>query len=178
MKMVVFKYGEPQNIGAVRRYFAAKFFPKHPRKVPACKAFKRVIDRFHLTGNVKKQPKVGRQQGPEENTDRVKVFFEKNEDACVRKAAQELGLGYGTVLRIKKKLCWKPYRTHRAPALSPAHIETRLSACNFFLQFQEEWFDRVIYTDEKMLVLLQELHQQNDCTWAPGANFFFICHTI
>ena len=104
--MIVFKYGELQNIGAVRRYFAAKLFPKLPRKVPACKAFKMVIRRFHLTGNVKKQPKVGRQQGPEENIDRVKVFPEKNEDASVRKVAQELALGYGTVLRIlKKKLC-------------------------------------------------------------------------
>ena len=65
------------------------------------------------------------------------------------------------------ELCWKPYRTHRAPAFSPAHIETRLSACNFFLQFQDEWFERVIWTDEKMFVLIQEPHRQNDRTWAP-----------
>ena len=102
---------------------------------------------------------------------RVKTCFEENKDGSVRKAAQELGLGYGTVLKIlQKKLCWKPYRTHwthRTPALSPAHIETRLSACNFFLQFQEEWFERAIWTDEKMLVLIQEPHRLNDRTWAP-----------
>ena len=103
MKMVVFKYGELQNTGAVRRYFAAKFFPKHPRKVPAWKAFKRVIDWFHLTGNIKKRLKVGRLQEPEENIERVKVFFEENEDVSVRKAAQEMGLGCGTVLKILKK---------------------------------------------------------------------------
>ena len=77
-------------------------------------------------------------------------------------------MGYGTVLKIlKKKLCWKPYRTHRAPALTPAHVEMRLSTCNFFLQFQECWFERVIWTDEKMFVLIQEPHRQNDRTWAP-----------
>ena len=43
----------------------------------------------------------------------------------------------------------------------------RLLTCNFFLQFQEDWFERVIWTDEKMFVLIQEPHRQNDRTWAP-----------
>ena len=75
MKIIVFKYGDLQNIGGVGRYFVAKFFPKQPRKVPALEAFESVINRFHLTGNVKKRPKVGRPQELEENIDCVKAFF-------------------------------------------------------------------------------------------------------
>ena len=45
MKMIVYKYGELQNIGAVRRHFPAKFFPKHPRKVPDLKGFKSYCER-------------------------------------------------------------------------------------------------------------------------------------
>ena len=80
--------------------------------------------------------------------------------------SKDLQFSYGTVLRIlKRKLGWKPYRSFQAPAVTPAHIDC-LSACNFWVNFSDEWFDRVIWTDEKMFVLTQAPHRQNDRVWS------------
>ena len=42
-----------------------------------------------------------------------------------------------------------------------------MDACRFWLTFEEEWFERVIWSDEKWFVLNQSPHSQNDRYWSP-----------
>ena len=167
MKMIMLTYEETKNLGEVRRCFAKKFHPRHPRKVPGLKAFRRVIDRFKSTASCKKQCPPGRPKMIEETVAAVECFFKQNEGSSIREASSELGLSYGTVYRIlKQKLSWKPYKIRRVQCLTDAQVESRLTACKFWLEFQEEWFERIIWTDEKMFVLVSEPHRQNDRVWA------------
>ena len=165
---IILKYGETKDFGTIRRAFATKFYPKHPRLVPSLQVFRRLVVRFCATGSLQKKKPTGRKGVSDETIARVKEYFEMKETESVRNAAADLQLSYGVVHRIlKKKLGWKPYRPHRTVCLSPAHIHSRLSACNFWVQFPEEWFERIIWTDEKMFVLIQAPHRQNDRIWAP-----------
>ena len=95
--------------------------------------------------------------------DQVKSYFEEHSAAHIRDAVRDLGLSYGMVWRIlREKLKWKSYRPHRVQCLTQAHIESRFSACSYWIQFDEEWFEKVIWTDEKCFVLHQAPNRQND----------------
>ena len=47
-------------------------------------------------------------------------------------------------------------------------MESRLSACSFWLTFTEDWFEMVIWSDEKWFVLNQHPNRKNDSQWAPS----------
>ena len=63
---------------------------------------------------------------------------------------------------------WKPYRPHHAPGLTPAHQASRLKACEFWLRHGEEWFDKVLWSDEKWFHLVPRPNRKNTVTWAPS----------
>ena len=46
-------------------------------------------------------------------------------------------------------------------------MESRLAACNFWLTFAEEQFERILWSDEKWFVLEQAPSGKNDVFWAP-----------
>lgn len=167
-KFVILKYGEVRCFRAVRRAFAAKFYPRHPRKVHGISSFHRVISRFLATSSCVQKSPPGLPLTSNDDIDRVKAYFEENESAHIRRAAYDLGLSYGTVWRIlRTKLKWKSFRSHQVQCLSPAHVQSRLSACTYWIQFPEQWFERVIWTDEKWFVLQQAPNRQIDRFWAP-----------
>ena len=66
-----------------------------------------------------------------------------------------------------KVLKWKAYRPHLVQVLSPANMESRVAACSFWLSFEEEWFERVIWSDEKWFVLQNSPNKQTNRFWAP-----------
>jgi len=167
-KINVLEYGATKNIPEVRKAFAKKYYPKHPRKVPPLITFRRVIDRFWQTASCKKQQPPGRPKMNEDIVTAVKNFFEEKKSSSIREASKELGLSTGTVWRvIKTNLKWKDYRLRRAQCLTAAHVESHLLACRFWTGFPEEWFENVIWTDDKMFVLTSKPHRQNDRVWAP-----------
>jgi hypothetical protein len=78
-------------------------------------------------------------------------------------------MSFGSTWRIlRNKLKWKSYRLHEVQALSQANKESRFTACTYWLTFEEEWFERVIWTDEKWFVLRQSPNRQVDRFWAPA----------
>ena len=78
-----------------------------------------------------------------------------------------MNFSVGTVWNVlRKKLIWKAYKPHKSQVLSPANKLARKTACEFWLSFDESWFERIIWTDEKLFVLRS--HSQNDRYWAPA----------
>jgi hypothetical protein len=90
-------------------------------------------------------------------------------EARIRQAVGDLGLSYGKLWRIlRKRLKCKSYRHHKVQILSAANMESRLSPCSFWLTFTEDWFEMVLWSDEKWFVLNQHPNRKNDCQWAPA----------
>ena len=114
------------------------------------------MKRFQSTANYKPRHRPGRVEKLDENVAVVRNYFDQKKEASVRMASKDLQLSYRTVLKIlKSQLCWIPYSSFRAPELTPTHIDQRLSAYDFWVNFSDKWFDRIIWTDEKMFVPTQ-----------------------
>jgi len=80
-----------------------------------------------------------------------------------------LNLSVGTVWNVlRKKFIWKAYKPHKSQVLSPANKLARKTACEFWLSFDESWFERIIWTDENWFALRSPPHLQNDRYWAPA----------
>ena len=81
---------------------------------------------------------------------KVEEFFAVHPDAHVREASSRLNIGFGTVWKILRRvLKWKPYRQHLSQPLSAQNKKSRMQACKFWLTHNEEWFERVLWSDEK-----------------------------
>ena len=52
-----------------------------------------------------------------------------------------------------------------AQVLAADKIESRLTACTFWLTFTEQQFERIIWSDEKWFVLEQAPNRKNDVFW-------------
>ena len=165
---IILKYGELKNVALVRRAFGTKFYPRHPRMLPHRWQFKRVIDQFLNSASVRPRVSAGLPSTSEESVQEVKNFFVMNPKAHIREAVDKLGMTYRQVLRIlRKSLKFKPYRPHLAQVLSPLNMESRLAACTFWLNFTEEQFERILWSDEKWFVLNQAPSRKNDVMWGP-----------
>ena len=165
---IILKYGEVKNTTLVRRFFRMKFFPKNPKQVPQNVKFQRVIDRFLRTASVRQSTPAGLPPTPAEDIQAVKDFFQRNPKAHLRAAMVELNLPIGKIWMIlRKNLKFKPYRPHTSQMLSPANMESRLAASNFFLTFSEDQLEKVLWSDEKWFVLHQAPNRKNDVIWGP-----------
>lgn len=170
---VITKFAELGKLTLVRRAFRQKFFPRNPRGVPPLLSFQRLVKRFQETGATR--PVVPPGRGPtttsdkEVHVEKVKSFFNEHPKAHVRQASEQLGMSYGKVWTVlRRNLGWKPYRPHLAPALTPAHQVSRLEACSFWLKHSEDWFESVIWSDEKWFVLTPVPNRKNTVCWAPS----------
>ena len=165
---IIFEYGRLQSLKLVQREFRKKYCPKNPRQVPRLTAFFRLVDRFKNEAAVRPKVSHGSPQISDADVQRVKSFFQRNKKAHIRQAVQELDLSFGTIWRILRKvLKWKAYRPHLTQVLSPANMESRVAACSFWLSFEEEWFERVIWSDEKWFVLQNCPNKQTNRFWTP-----------
>ena len=150
------------------RAFRKEFYPSQPRKVPSRMAFHRLIERFKDTGSIIHQHGVNPKTYSVDDVKRVEDFFNTNDRSHLREAAEVLGLSIGKVWRIlRNDLKWKPYRPHFVQHLSTANMESRLAACSFWLTFDEIWFERVIWSDEKWFVLTNAPNRSHARYWAP-----------
>ena len=75
-------------------------------------------------------------------------------------------------MRPNRKYCmrsWNGKHNKLRPVqpFSAANKQSRMDACKFWLSFEEEWFERVIWSNEKWFVLNQSPHSQNDRYWSP-----------
>ena len=167
---ILSKYEEFKSIKEVQRAFRKEFYPKKPRQVPNILAFTRILKRFKEESALRPRVPAGRSSEPlRNNIDAVKKNFEQNPKCHIREAARVLGLSYGSIWRIlRKNLKWKAYRPHLTQCLSPANMESRLAACTFWLTFEDDWFQRVIWSDEKWFVLKQSPNKQICRYWAPS----------
>lgn len=152
----------------IRRAFAKQFYPKNPRNVPNIRTFQRVVKKLQEHASAYPRTAPGKDPTSGETVEKVRQFFIGNPHAHLKEASERLSLSFGTVWNIlRRKLNWKAYRPHKVQVLSSANMESRLSACEYWLTFPESWFERVIWTDEKWFVLQQSPNLQNDRYWAP-----------
>ena len=165
---IILKYGELKSVVSVMRAFRKEFYPNNPRYVPNRKIFERVVQRFKSNASVRPNLSLGSPPSTAQDIARVKNFFLRNKKAHIRQAVVELGMGFGTIWKILRKvLKWKAYRPHLAQVLSPANKESRLAACTFWLTFAEDWFEQVLWSDEKWFVLEMSPNKQTNRFWAP-----------
>ena len=153
----------------LRREFIINFKKTNKHSVPKARAFKRVLQRFGVSGGTTgmKAVPVFAARTPE-NVAKVAAFFEEDYRRSISEAVNELNLAFSTIWRIlRKDLHWKPYRFKRVQKLSPNNREARVSFSQWVLGKEAGWENRVIFSDEKFFVLHQAPNRQNDRCWAP-----------
>lgn len=162
------KFGDNFTLSETRRAFGTMFYPKNYKRIPNLKAFERVRKRLETTANAHTQHPPGLASVSAEDIESVRRYFDEHKKAHIRQATLELNLSYGKIWRIlRQELKWKSYRPHQVQALSLPNKLSRMAACSYWLTFNEDWFERVIWTDEKWFLLKQSPNKQVDRFWAP-----------
>ena len=130
--------------------------------------FHQVIDNFLKTASFRPQVSVGKKPVSPEEIEAVRTFLAENPKAHIRSMVEALGMSFGKIWRIlRKTLKLKAYRPHLTQLLSPLNMEARLAACNFWLTFSEDQFEKILFSDEKWFVLHQSPNRKNDVFWGP-----------
>ena len=146
----------------IRRSYGTEYHQNTRHEVPYKTAFFRVANRLKTCGNSHSKHPSCRPGYSDEVPGRVTNFFHENDHTIVLIAAEKLNLCYTTVWKIlHKKLKWKAYKLWSVQPLSAVNDQLRMDACIFWLTFEEEWFERLIWSNEKWFVLSQSLHSQN-----------------
>ena len=79
---------------------------------------------FCDSGHSRQKTPPGEESTPQEEMNRVKVYFEGNRKAHLREAARELDMAIGKICTILRKgLMWKAHRPHTAQVLTQIHSE-------------------------------------------------------
>ena len=143
---IITTFQETKSLTKVMRANRQNFFPKIHCSVPKSNSFKRLLERFETDTAVRSIKPAGK--SPAE-VNRVKEYFKVNKQNHIRQAVQDLGFSFGKIWTIlRKNLGWKAYRPHRVHILTPAHMESRLSACTFWLTMEENWFSDCVLWSE------------------------------
>ena len=80
----------------------------------------------------------------------------------------ELDISPTSVWRIlRRDLNHYPYKAHQTTVLSDKHKADRVQFCNWFLDQDEDFHRRVIWTGEKNFVERCRGNRQNERYWAP-----------
>ena len=172
-RFIVKSFGRNPSPTKVRQDFLHHYNVQKGRKRDEYRPyhFARVNKELEKTGSVTKKPKKRccSKRTPE-NIDRVKTLL--NDDLSVvstRQAAPRMDLSSMTLWRILKwDLKAKFYRVSCVQALSESHKEQRRQFCEWFISQDQDFAQKVIWTDEKIFVLEQNSH------W----NFVGVCWSV
>ncbi len=165
VKWIIFKYGEVKNVRLVQAAFRKEFYPINYRKMPDINSFRRVIQRFEISGG-NAQPKKRQGKGiPDDHIKQVHDYFKSKDDAHLR----DLGFSVKKVwLILKTKLKWRSYTPTLSACLTASNISSRLTAADWFLNHDSTFFqDKIIWSDEKYFVLKQGPNKSIHRVWSP-----------
>ena len=139
----ILQYGSLRNCLAVRRKFR-NHFKLASFKVPHINSFKRLVDRFTKTGDVRAQSKTG---GTAELSDALVEEVEnfllpyttEKKNVSLRTLAMSLNISYSTAWRVvRKKLGWYPYKPRNVIPLTEQHKADRVLFCDWLLSQEED----------------------------------------
>ena len=166
---IIFKYGEVKNVRLVQAAFRREFYSINYRKMPDISSFRRVIQRFEISGG-NAQPKKRQGKGiPDDDIKQVHDYFKSKDDAHLRDASRDLGFSVKKVwLILKTKLKWRSYTPTLSACLTASNISSRLTAADWFLNHDSTFFqDKIIWSDEKYFVLKQGPNKSIHRVWSP-----------
>ena len=167
-KFIVRAFGRNRSPTKVRREFLLHFKIKGRAKLTYTRRdFINVNEKFEKCGSVTPQrlrPKTKRTAASMEQVENV---FAEDTSLSLRKAAPNVGVSMCTLWRI---LRWdikaKFYRITPVQKLTDDHKQQRRHFCEWLLAQDEDFVQRVIWTDEKLFVLHQKPHRKNDGKWS------------
>ena len=151
VKFIILEFGQNPSPTAVKRKFCQRFaITGRNRLKYRLTHFTRVYTNF-LKSPKKKR---GRILAPE-HANQVRIHFEENQGS-IRKASRKLKFSYSKVHNIlRKTLKWRPYRVQRVHPISEQSMMKRKEFCSWVMQQSPEFFQKVIFSDEKWFVLQQ-----------------------
>ena len=153
----------------LRRDFIRHFEITNKHNVPRLTAFKRVLMKFDEKGEIQDlrsnnhRPSLG-----DGDVQRVEQHFIKHPRASIRQASSNLNISQSSVHKtLKQKIKFKPYRSTHVQVLPDITRERRMAACQRFLQQDQDWQRKVIWSDEKWFYLKPHPNRKNEVFWAP-----------
>ena len=170
-RFIVKSFGRNPSPTKVRQDFLRHYNVQKGRKRDEYKPyhFARVNKEFEKNSSVtEKSKKRSCSKRTQENIDRVKTLIKDDLSVVsTREAAPKMDLSSTTLWRILKwDLKAKFYRVACVQVLSEAHKEQRRQFCEWFIAQDQDFAQKVIWTDEKIFVLKQKPHRQNIGVWA------------
>jgi hypothetical protein len=156
----------------VRRDFLRHYNVQKGRKQAhyKLKQFIRVNEEFEKSGSVVKKPKNRPcTKRTAENLNELMNMMAEGDQLSLRQAAPNLSVSATTAWRmLRYDAKAKFYRITSVQPLTEAHKEQRRQFCEWLLEQEEDFVQRVIWTDEKFFVLRQKPHRKNDGKWSTS----------
>ena len=168
---IVTEFSKLGSATLVRRRFRNVFMIPWYR-VPRPEAFTRVWKRFLEQGSLKPKTPLGltATKVTQENIDRVKNLVDSKHGKALSLLFR-VGVGVDqnySVEDTEKKTHYYPYKTKRVQPLTQAHKEGRIKFANWVLEKDIDFWDKVLFSDEKLWVEKVRANTQNESYWADS----------
>ena len=122
----------------------------HPRKVPNCKQFDRVFQRFKKSNSTLHSKPVGRSVSvmTEELIENVHQIVSSDDSKSIADISIEVEASQTTIWKIlRKKLCLYPYKPHLVVPLTEAHKANRVEFSHWIKSKPPGFPNLVIFSD-------------------------------
>lgn len=167
-KFIVKAFGRNPSPTKVRRDFLLHFKIKGRAKLKYTRRdFININEKFEKHGTVTPQHLRAKTKRTNASMEQVENVLTEDPSFSLRKAAPIVGVSQTTLWKI---LRWdmkaKFYRVTQVQKLTDDHMKQRRLFCKWLLDQEENFVQRVIWTDEKLFVLHQKPHRKNDGKWS------------
>ena len=166
MTWIVLQYGKLGSIAKIRRSFRV-FFKTGRHDSPSDTQIRRVIGRFKKQGTVGVGKSTGRPRKSNEKIPVIDNAVKEIPSSSISSLASTTDTSKTTTWRIlRKDLGMFPYKPKLVQALTPAHKESRDVFCTWLLSHNEDFPQKIIWTDEKLWHLNIHPNRQNVRYWS------------
>lgn len=145
----------------------------------------RLIHKFETHGVVTDLPKSGRPSISDEQVQAMQESLESGQSTShlrifsARAITRDTGISKTTVLRIlKTRLKMHPYRLHMLHELKEGDHQARIDFANWFLDQEDDYVERIMWSDEAHFDLDGSLSTRNCIIWSSSNPYASVTHSL
>lgn len=167
---------------ALRRYKTINGLCHDPFSV---RAVERLLQKFEEHGVVTDLPRSGRPSFGDDTVEIVQHALQRGQSSSqlsiysARAISKETGICKTTVLKVlKDRLHMHPYHLQLVHELKPQDFESRMEFANWFLEQDEDFVERILWTDEAHFHLDGSISNKNCVIWASNNPNISVSHSL
>jgi hypothetical protein len=145
----------------------------------------RLINKFETHGVVTDLPKSGRPRTSDEQVQAVEESLQSGQSTShlgifsARAITRDTGIPKTTVLRVlKTRLKMRPYRLRMLHELKEGDHQERIDFANWFLEQEDDYVERILWSDEAHFHLDGSLSTRNCVIWSSSNPQAAVIHSM